>query len=325
MKGPLNLIGRFLGKLPPRLRLFAEGYFALIATLVLGTLFSTPFIASQVPAFQETTYLVNRLPADDGLLRSWALSQPRVTAIQIERRGPDLWVRLDYRGLSAPPFWSHFGVHLQKFGYDFRGMYGGSGGLTRSALSLFTQSIVLASILAGTQLAMAGMGVFQIQRAFRRGHPLPPPFAGPAGRAILVGIGGGLLLLALGWTYQVALRASLGFDPPSPWNDTASALPTATKWILLLFGCVGAPLAEEIFFRGYLFGKFRAAGYVGTGIFVSALLFGIVHISDPYNVPCICLIGAALAWLQLRANSLLAPIAAHALNNTVSIVWMILS
>jgi|GEM_PF-6599747 len=325
MKGPFTLPGRLTRKFPPRLRLFAESYLALAATLVLGTLIATPLIVSRVPAFQETTYLVNRLPADDAALRSWVLSQPRVTSVRIERRSPDLWIHLEYRGVGAPDFWKGFGPHLQKFGYGFYGLRGGSGGLTHAVFSLFTQPIILAAILAGTQLAMAGVGLINIRRAAHQRNPLPPLFAGPVRPAILTGVGAGLLLLGLGEVYNIALRAVLGFDPPSPWNATSSALPTATKWALLLFGCVGAPLAEEIFFRGYLFGKFRAAGYARTGIFVSAFFFGAVHFSDPYNVPCICLVGAVLAWVHQRTHSLLAPIVAHALNNTTYIVWMILN
>lgn len=97
------------------------------------------------------------------------------------------------------------------------------------------------------------------------------------------------------------------------------------KSVFLVFGALGAPVAEEIFFRGYLFGKFRRAGYVWFGVFFSALLFCGVHFSDIYNVPCICVFGVILAWLYHHTGSPLVPITAHAVNNSVMILWMISS
>ena len=73
------------------------------------------------------------------------------------------------------------------------------------------------------------------------------------------------------------------------------------------------------------FGKFKAAGYVGLGLVGSSVLFAVVHFSDPYGVPVIAVYGAVLAWMFHRSRSLLAPIIAHAVNNGLQIVWMILS
>jgi len=93
----------------------------------------------------------------------------------------------------------------------------------------------------------------------------------------------------------------------------------------LCFGGLGAPLCEEIFFRGYLFGKFKAAGFVWFGLRFSSVLIGVVHFSDPYNVPVCCLCGGLLAWMFHRSGSLLTSITAHAVNNSVVILWMTLS
>ena len=102
-------------------------------------------------------------------------------------------------------------------------------------------------------------------------------------------------------------------------------MPAQTKLVFLLFGGLGAPIAEEIFFRGYLFGKFKRAGHVGFGIVFSSILFGVVHFWDTYNVPGICLFGVCLAWFYHRTGSLLTPITAHMVNNCIVILWMILS
>jgi hypothetical protein len=130
-------------------------------------------------------------------------------------------------------------------------------------------------------------------------------------------------LLAFGWAYSTALHGLLGHAPPSPW-DAVRSMPAATRLVLILFGALGAPLAEELFFRGYLFGRFKASGHLWFGLVVSSILFGIIHFSDPYNVPGVCAYGAVLAWMFHRYDSLLAPIAAHAVNNGVAIASMMM-
>jgi membrane protease YdiL (CAAX protease family) len=132
-----------------------------------------------------------------------------------------------------------------------------------------------------------------------------------------------VVLLAIGLVNQLAVKALLGHLPPSPW-DSSAAMSATTKLVFLVFGAFGAPLTEELFFRGYLFGQFKGAGHVRLGIIVSAALFGAIHFSDAYNVPAICLFGVVLAWLFHRTGSLLAPIVAHAVNNAVSIAIMVL-
>jgi membrane protease YdiL (CAAX protease family) len=92
-----------------------------------------------------------------------------------------------------------------------------------------------------------------------------------------------------------------------------------TKWLFLFLGAVTAPIAEEVFFRGFLFGMFWRAGRICLGILFTSLLFAAAHISDAYNTPALLLIGICLAWLYYRTRSLVAPIVAHVLNNGIGI------
>ena len=82
-----------------------------------------------------------------------------------------------------------------------------------------------------------------------------------------------------------------------------------------------APLMEETFFRGFVFGglRYRWGALAAAG--ASGLLFAVAHIGNPgtiYLIPPIALIGALFAWGYAVSGSLLASILAHFLFNLVA-------
>lgn len=83
-------------------------------------------------------------------------------------------------------------------------------------------------------------------------------------------------------------------------------------------------LCEELVFRGLVLPAFTAVGGVATGLAVSSLLFGAIHI-DPvgsgftaYRVPFAILVGLGFGLLRLRSGTLAAPVLAHAALNTLT-------
>ncbi len=80
---------------------------------------------------------------------------------------------------------------------------------------------------------------------------------------------------------------------------------------------VFGPLAEEIFFRGYLQELCVACVGERAGILACAALFGVVH-GAAYALP-IAVFGWFLGDLRRRHGSLLAPWLAHAMFNAVSV------
>lgn len=307
-----------------RMRLVVQCYLALVLAVGLGLVASAPSVILRGRMFGETTYLLRAGPADDGPLRAWGQVQPGVTEFRTERRGDNLWVRTEWRGSGGPrPPLAAMGGALRELGYELGGTHGGRLGLAGTPVELMMDPLVLALALAGMQAAFGVLGLLRIHAAARRGRPLPPQIPGRHGRALVAGLLGGLGLLAFGFLYSVVLKAWLGQPPPSPWESVA-ALPIETKLVFLVFGAVGAPVAEEVFFRGYLFGKCRREGELGFGMVLTAFLFGVVHFSDPYHIPGIWVFGLVLAWLNYRTGSLLAPIAAHMVNNWVAILAQML-
>lgn len=292
--------------------------------MAIGTLLSVPVISKRVRTFHQSTYLVESFPADDKALQDWALTRPQVFSFQTERREKEFRIRSEAWGAGQHPPFAEVVSQLHALGYDFRGMGGGESGMASRFPELLTDAQVLAAMLAGMQVAFGGIGLLCIRRAARTGYPVPSLIPGRHLRAAGIGCAGGLVLLGLGHLYTLALTKLFGHQPPSPW-DAAQAMPAQTKLVFLLFGGLGAPLTEELFFRGYIFGKFKAVGFVWFGLAVSSILFAVIHFSDPYGVPVIAIYGAVLAWIFHRSRSLLAPIIAHSVNNGVQILGMILS
>lgn len=88
-------------------------------------------------------------------------------------------------------------------------------------------------------------------------------------------------------------------------------------WIVAAGTVVGAPLAEEIVFRGYLHAALRSVLGPRAAVGVGALLFGLLH-GLPYALP-IAALGLWFGWLRERSGALLPSIFGHALHNAVAV------
>lgn len=120
-------------------------------------------------------------------------------------------------------------------------------------------------------------------------------------------------------------------DPDFGEGNDRSVLEGATvdarSWlVLVLVVCVGAPLVEELFFRGLL--QSRLVGRLGlvTGIVVASLLFGAAHLiawDGPLTAVhawAVAAGGLALGATYHYSRRLGAAIVAHALFNAVALV-----
>jgi membrane protease YdiL (CAAX protease family) len=90
-------------------------------------------------------------------------------------------------------------------------------------------------------------------------------------------------------------------------------------WLLPATALLPA-IAEELFFRGLIFGLGREVVGARGALWVSAVLFGAVHF-DLVQSPAAMLMGLFLGWSLLRGGSLPAVIAAHFVNNTVATMF----
>jgi len=96
-----------------------------------------------------------------------------------------------------------------------------------------------------------------------------------------------------------------------------------------IFVCVIAPIAEEFFFRGFIFGalrrwRIRVAGRnIGTWVaaVITGILFGLAHTgsaSSQYLIP-LGFLGFVLCLLRWRTGSLYPGMALHSINNALAL------
>lgn len=162
-----------------------------------------------------------------------------------------------------------------------------------------------------------------------RGRPSPPAFGFrrvAPWQAILAVVlaGAGYYLVTLGYASLFSLH---GTDKlPAPLGTTQSTIGLAG---VAVFVCVFAPVAEEFFFRGFLFGVLRqmrvtvAGRDAGTWIaaIITGILFGLAHAGSALSQDLIPLgfLGFVLCLVRWKTRSLYPCIALHSLNNSVAL------
>jgi membrane protease YdiL (CAAX protease family) len=122
------------------------------------------------------------------------------------------------------------------------------------------------------------------------------------------------LLVSAAWTSGLGITDRENIPIDLGTRDSTASLVAA-----IFLVCAVAPLAEELFFRGFLFGALRKRGLpVAAG--VTGLLFGLAHVASApvgFIVP-LALLGVILCLLYERTKSLYPSIALHCLNNSIA-------
>jgi uncharacterized protein len=113
-----------------------------------------------------------------------------------------------------------------------------------------------------------------------------------------------------------AVYVSLVGEPEQ--EDIAEAFGSPPFQILLI--AIAAPVSEEIFFRGMLFGGLRRRMPMFLAALVSAVVFGGLHAATGVSaVPPLIAFGFILALLYEKTGSIVPGILLHALNNSVAL------
>ncbi|HET9012731.1 MAG TPA: CPBP family intramembrane glutamic endopeptidase, partial [Gemmatimonadaceae bacterium] len=137
---------------------------------------------------------------------------------------------------------------------------------------------------------------------------------GPLGYAI----GMAFTVVLAFFIFEIAYVTILQPDNP---QTIAEELGADRSTLLLVMGAlvviVVAPVCEELFFRGFLFRVLRSNMPFLAAALIDGVLFGLVHGSFVI-LPVLAFLGVALCWLYTRTGTLFAPIAVHALNNTIA-------
>jgi hypothetical protein len=154
--------------------------------------------------------------------------------------------------------------------------------------------LILALIRFGQSgLDSVGLGKKDIRRGLRAGLAWSIIFGGVVAVA-------GALLMAAGVNPVIFFRLDL---------------PAGSDGVLYLFiGTVISPFAEELFFRGVLYGFFRRLG-VAAGIILTSIIFAGLHLPGR-GIPLTQLAGGVVFCLAYeKEESLMAPYVIHVLGN----------
>jgi len=120
------------------------------------------------------------------------------------------------------------------------------------------------------------------------------------------------ILEKLGWPVEDQAAVKLVAEAGTLWMQV----------YLGVFTIVLAPVAEEFIFRGVLYPFVKQLGFPRLAWFGVSALFALIHFDAARFVPLFWL-ALALTWLYEQTDSLLAPIAAHSLFNSIGFILVL--
>lgn len=131
------------------------------------------------------------------------------------------------------------------------------------------------------------------------------------------GLIGGLLLFGANIAYGLLMQQLGIVQDQMDAFIWVRALGPSQFLVVLALGAIVAPVVEEVFFRGFVFGSYARRYGPRLGAILSSTLFALLHANLSVLVP-ILLMGLVLAWLYYRSGSLVPGIVAHGINNAIA-------
>jgi|ERR1700678_1926937 membrane protease YdiL (CAAX protease family) len=249
------------------------------------------------------------------------------------------------------------GLSIGMFVLLFRRVYAGGGGTVQvgffswvdlalaSVFVLFSLYQVLGSasvspttlenIDTGTivllQLAWWGLILGPILLSLRfRGLRLGSAFGVdrmPVGRSVLLGIALLIsaypLVAAAGDVSAYVLKINPAKDSQEIMLIFENATNAGQRIPIILLAVAIAPVAEELAFRGYLYGVIKRYFGAVPALLLSSILFALIHLNLPSFFPLFVL-GAVFALAYELSGSLLVPMTMHASFNAISLVAVLI-
>jgi membrane protease YdiL (CAAX protease family) len=150
----------------------------------------------------------------------------------------------------------------------------------------------------------------------------------PTAREIGLGIGVAFVALMIETRVVYVLRELLPPENRGIGSNVFVEKPSGAALVAMaIIVCIGAPIFEEIFFRGAVQPTLIRPLGVGPAIFTQALLFGCAHYQLSMTaqqaivrIVAITIIGLFLGYLRYSTGRLGASMVTHATNNTIVVL-----
>jgi len=141
-------------------------------------------------------------------------------------------------------------------------------------------------------------------------------------KTLVSGLKGGLIWSACFGAITALAFVVLFFAGIDPLGIIRVRLPSGSREIIIYFlvGGIVGPVAEELVFRGVLYGFLRRWGVV-LAVTVSTVVFVLIHPSAFHGIPMTQAVGGILFALAYeKERNLMAPITLHVLGNSAIFV-----
>jgi membrane protease YdiL (CAAX protease family) len=137
-----------------------------------------------------------------------------------------------------------------------------------------------------------------------------------AGQAVL-----GVIAVYVVFLTTAYVLARIFGNPPDQQlvKDIKEEKSTAVLAGFAVMTCIVAPVAEELFFRAFMFRAFAARLGPVWGALLCGAVFGLVHAPNPVlGLIALAVLGVGLCALYWRFQSIIPCMALHALNNSIT-------
>jgi membrane protease YdiL (CAAX protease family) len=126
----------------------------------------------------------------------------------------------------------------------------------------------------------------------------------------------GWLLVLAGMLLAIAVQvASFFVRAPSNLPIEGMFLTRPSILMMMTAGILVAPLAEEVFFRGFMYPVFARGLGVTAGVTLTGVLFGLLHAGQLWGgwgqIGLLVLVGMLLTWARARTGSVMASYLLH--------------
>jgi membrane protease YdiL (CAAX protease family) len=197
-------------------------------------------------------------------------------------------------------------------------------GLARDQLE-FLQMIVLIAFFQGAALIWIAVFLRYSNVSWRAAFGLRPP---SRLKAVAAGLTVGVVVLPVMLFLQLVSQWVMELLKLNPVSQDAvkelqSGALSAPETVLFgVFAILLAPIAEEALFRGILYPTIKQAGHPRWALWVTSVVFAIMHVNMAAFVPLVFL-ALLLVYLYESTDSLLTPIATHSMFNAANFFYVI--